>query len=158
MHYWLIKLLLKLILKKRKGRSYKIRVPRITRQLFTRGNGKVGQDISALVPFLNIPLIAKQFVVRGELVVSKKMFSKNSFGKKNARNMVSGLVNSKVYNRDVAKITRFVAYELISPRRELFTQLTTLKKLGFETVHHTQVTKVDNTMLSNYLLKRREIS
>ena len=36
-------------------------------KLYTRGNGKHGQDVSHLIPYLNLPK-QKNIVVRGEFI------------------------------------------------------------------------------------------
>ena len=55
-------------------------------QLFTRGNGLIGQDITHLIPFIKLPS-EKNITIRGELIIKKKTFAnkfKNDF--KNPRN------------------------------------------------------------------------
>jgi DNA polymerase/3'-5' exonuclease PolX len=42
-------------------------------KLYTRGNGIVGQDVSHLIPYLNLP-VKKGVVVRGEFILPKKVF------------------------------------------------------------------------------------
>jgi len=130
----------------------------IVQKLFTRGNGRVGQDISWLIPYLSIPKVAKNFAVRGELIIPKSLFDKDSFGMKNARNMVAGLVNSKIPNKQIAEMTQFVIYELVSPRKKLASQLKLISKLGFCVVHYTTVSSLSNSLLSDYLLERRSSS
>ena len=91
-------------------------------KLFTRGNGKYGQDVSHLAPYLKIPHIPYASV-RGELLIKKqhliKKYSKNFA---NARNFVSGVVNAKNVNVNMIKDLDFVAYELIEPERTPFEQ------------------------------------
>jgi len=64
-------------------------------KLYTRGNGKIGQDISYLIPYLQLPK-TKDITIRGELIIPKQVF-KDKYSKtfSNARNMVAGLVNQK---------------------------------------------------------------
>ena len=45
--------------------------------LTTRGNGKTGQDISYLIPYLNLPNLNKDLVIRGEFIISKAKFVSN---------------------------------------------------------------------------------
>jgi NAD-dependent DNA ligase len=83
--------------------------------LYTRGDGEVGQDISHLLPFINgipakMPSGAAGLMVRGELIMTRAAFEAGGKGA-NARNTVSGLVNAKVPDLDVAKNVGFVAYE-----------------------------------------------
>ena len=67
-------------------------------KLYTRGNGEVGQDISHMIPYIKQlkPLLDKKIAIRGELLLSKKIFQ-DKYAKKfaNARNLVSGIVNQK---------------------------------------------------------------
>lgn len=108
------------------------------RQLYTRGNGSVGQNISkTLLPLLKFPVsLDDECAVRGELIVSKQDFQmilkKKSFA--NPRNMVSGIVNSKLPDVNVAKYVRFVSYAVYHPRLDMKEQFSFLKRNHFETV------------------------
>lgn len=87
-------------------------------QLFTRGNGTVGQDITHVIPFLKLPS-QKNITIRGELIIKKKTFD-DKFKKdfKNPRNFVAGLVNHKTLTEERKEMLRsldFVAYEVIIP-------------------------------------------
>jgi NAD-dependent DNA ligase len=42
-------------------------------KLYTRGDGKIGQDVSHLIPYLRLPK-KKNIVIRGEFIISKKTF------------------------------------------------------------------------------------
>lgn len=74
-------------------------------KVVTRGNGKIGQDISHLIPYLNLPKkIQAHGVVcfRHEAVMKEKTFQKKwsreaagDDGFDNSRNMVNGLLNRK---------------------------------------------------------------
>ena len=66
-------------------------------KLYTRGNGKVGQDISYLIPYLKLPK-NKPISIRGELIIKKKTFNeKYSHEFANPRNFVAGTINAKVF-------------------------------------------------------------
>ena len=43
-------------------------------KLYTRGDGKVGQDISHLIPYLRLPK-NKDLVIRGEFIIPKTLFA-----------------------------------------------------------------------------------
>ena len=66
-------------------------------RLYTRGDGKIGQDISHLIPYLRLPEIKEEnLVIRGEFIISKSVFVKKykeEFA--NPRNMVAGIINQK---------------------------------------------------------------
>ena len=133
--------------------------------LFTRGNGYEGQDISHMLAFIDgVPQsLTKQgeLTVRGELILSREAFQKVKHLGKNARNMVAGVLNAKKPDMQIAKLVKFVAYELIYPDNMLPSAgLAFLKKSGFEVVHHDIVSILDLNaeFLSKFLEKRRSIS
>ena len=67
-------------------------------KLYTRGNGYLGVDISNLIKYLKVPAIKVEYTlyIRGEIIIPRDVFQeKFSHTFKNARNLVSGIVNSK---------------------------------------------------------------
>ena len=127
-----------------------------TPQLYTRGDGKVGQDISYLIPYLRLPK-NPNLVIRGEFIIPKATFNakyKTTFA--NARNMVSGIVNQKSVNPQTIKDVDFVAYEVIKPMLKPSEQFTTLQKLDINVVEHKIIGEFGSTFskggLSNQLL------
>lgn len=133
--------------------------------LYSRGNGIIGQDISHLIPFVHgFPKsVGADSIVRGELIISKKNWAHISDKGANARNTVAGIVNAKVPDLKVAKLTTFVAYSVILPDELTFSkQMTWLKQKGFVPVYHHKVKKAKTEMivdwLSTQLAKRREES
>ena len=86
--------------------------------LYTRGNGKYGQNIDHLIQFLKLPK-TKELAIRGELIIKEEVFkAKYSEKYKNSRNFVSGLVNKKKLTKMEEIIINdldFVAYEVIVP-------------------------------------------
>ena len=137
-------------------------------KLLSRGDGREGQNISHLLPIIqnkfNIDNAfkskEKEISVRGELIISRSDFEKVKDKFANARNLVAGLVNSKIPDTNIAKLVQFVAYELIAPKAEPEKQFDFMECLGFKTAEHykkTQDTLNLNT-LSEFLLKRRNES
>ena len=128
-------------------------------KLYTRGNGIEGQDISYMIPYLNIPNFSNDninnIVVRGELIMSKKNFSKYK-SYKNSRNLVAGLVNSKKKDIDKWKDIDFIMYEIISPALKPKKQFEILKKYK-NTVKYQFKTDITNDYLSDNLIKWRDL-
>lgn len=119
-------------------------------KLYTRGDGKVGQDISHLLPIFNLPK-EPNIVVRGEFIIPKKVFDtkyKTEFA--NPRNLVSGIINSKHVDAK-AKDLHFVTYEVVSPSMEPYQQLLVLKVLKHRVVCNKLVTCLSNDTLSELL-------
>lgn len=87
-------------------------------KLFTRGNGTTGTDITAFIKYLKIGNIEQ--IMRGELVVKKKIFDQKyrtrKSGKefKSARNLVAGQFNKKTIDDSIIKDIDFVAHEIIT--------------------------------------------
>lgn len=131
-------------------------------KLFSRGDGKVGQNISHLLHFIkNIPSFAGKdtYAVRGELVISKEDFEKRlSLKGANARNMVAGLINSKVPDLEIASYTQFIAYEVIYPELKPVDQMKMLTKNGYKVVNYDIIKNINIDVLSNFLVERRKES
>jgi DNA ligase (NAD+) len=123
-------------------------------KLYTRGDGKVGQDISHLIPFLRLPK-TKGVVIRGEFIIPKALFDakyKDKFA--NPRNMVAGIVNHKTINQAVQDL-HFVAYELMNPIKKPSEQLALLLTLDVEVVLYKTEQTISNELLSDTLLDWR---
>jgi len=134
-------------------------------KMYTRGNGKKGQDISHLIEYVlpkNIKRndIPDDCAIRGELVLSKDDFESIKDDYKNARNAVAGLVNSKKFSSKLAKLTRFIAYAVINPRFTQNEQMNLLVKWKIPVVVNKIMTfqNISSDFLTKYFIERREKS
>ena len=122
-------------------------------KLYTRGDGTYGQDISHLIPYLNLPK-TPNIVIRGEFIISKALFiTKYNDKFANPRNMVAGLINQKStnVNKDFLQDISFIAYELIKPETNVSNQFKFLKsQTNINVVHHFIIENPDS--LTNHLL------
>ena len=127
-----------------------------TPKLYTRGDGKVGQDVSHLIPHLRLPK-TPNVVIRGEFIISKSIFEakyKTKFA--NPRNMVSGVINQKSVNETINDI-HFVAYEVINPVLKPSDQIAFLSTQNVATVLHKTVNNaLSNELLSDTLVQWRQ--
>jgi len=90
------------------------------RGLYTRGDGTIGQDISHMIPLIQIGDLPglEEYAVRGELIVSKLNYEKVKEGKRGARQMVSGATGQKTMTKErkaEMALIEFVAYEVLIP-------------------------------------------
>jgi NAD-dependent DNA ligase len=125
-------------------------------KLYTRGDGRVGQDVSHFIPYLRLPR-EKNIVIRGEFIIPKNIFEskyKNKFA--NARNLVSGIIN-RLSLDDKIKDVHFVAYELIKPEYKPYQQLEKLSEMNVDVVLFKREKDVTNEILSNYLTEWRNV-
>ena len=123
-------------------------------KLYTRGDGKIGQDISHLISFLRLPK-TKDIVIRGEFIIPKSIFNskyKTTFA--NPRNMVAGICNHKIINESVTDL-HFVAYEVIKPILKPTEQFLLLSTLDIETVLYKTMNSISNEFLSTTLIETR---
>jgi NAD-dependent DNA ligase len=126
-------------------------------KLYTRGDGKVGQDVSHLISYLRLPK-KKDLVIRGEFIIPKLVFDTKYKGKfANPRNMVAGIINQKATNETVNDL-RFVVYEVIQPVMKPTEQMNFLKTLDVEYVLNTTENVLSNELLSHYLVDWRNNS
>ena len=83
-------------------------------KLYKRGDGNTGTDITHLCQFLDIPKIDKNIMMRGEIVIEKKVFEeKYSNTSSNARNLVSGATGAKEINEEMIRDLKVVFYRII---------------------------------------------
>jgi NAD-dependent DNA ligase len=129
-------------------------------KLYTRGDGKVGQDVSHFIPYLRLPSVnvGEGVVIRGEFVIPKAVFDekyKKDFA--NARNLVSGIVNQKSIDQKI-KDVHFVAYEVIVPTLKPSEQFEFLKNLDIDSVMYEEIggDKLTNEYLSETLIDWRK--
>jgi NAD-dependent DNA ligase len=116
-------------------------------QLYTRGDGEIGADISHLRPYFSLPKVDIDINIRGELIMKKDTFqNKYKYEYRNARNMVAGIVGAKTF-RPALKDVDFVAYEIVN--NEMYNQerqLIELEDLGFKIVDSAKVQSDDFNM------------
>lgn len=132
--------------------------------LYTRGDGEIGADISYLQNYVKgIPSNIKKeegIAVRGELIISKDDFQK-FYSKKyaNARNLVSGIVNAKSL-KEGSKHVNFVAYELIDPgmNTSIQEQFEKLQKNKFKTAKYVVTDEIDIDFLQQTLIDMKRES
>ena len=123
-------------------------------KLYTRGDGKIGQDVSHFIPYLRLPK-EKGLAIRGEFIIPKNIFDLKYKGKfANARNLVSGIIN-RISVDEKIKDVHFVAYEFIKPEYKPFEQMERLTKMDIDVVLFKKEADVTNEMLSNYLIEWR---
>jgi len=130
-------------------------------KLYTRGDGEFGSNISHLSPYIkHIPKSNCSLTVRGELIMRKDIFDKKySKTFANARNMVSGIINSKTIKEEANDI-EFVAYEIIN-NDNLITaleQFNLLKNNEFLVVNHLILHDIDVEILTEKLLGFKKTS
>lgn len=130
--------------------------------LFTRGDGIEGTDITHLIKYISTIKkisIPSGIAIRGELIMTKSKFKNYEEKMANARNMVSGVVNSKTINISTVKDIDFVAYEVINPwHRSQNDQWKLISDLGLKVVNNGSVDNIDFDNLSKLLLERKNIS
>ena len=123
-------------------------------KLYTRGDGRVGQDISHLIPFLRLPK-TRGIVIRGEFIIPKALFEskyKEKFA--NPRNMVAGIINHKTINEAIQDL-HFVAYEVMKPELKPSKQMEFLSTLDVEVVLYKIEENITNESLSQTLVNWR---
>jgi NAD-dependent DNA ligase len=124
-------------------------------KLYTRGDGKVGQDVSHLIPYLRLPK-TKGLVIRGEFIIPKAIFETKFKAKfANPRNMVSGIVIGKKIT-DLVKELHFVTYEVIKPVLKPSDQMDFIRTIDVVGVLYKITNTLSNEMLSETLIEWRK--
>ena len=131
-----------------------------TPSLYTRGDGKYGQLISHIIPYLNLPT-QKNITLRGELIIKEDTFKTKYKGEfSNSRNFISGLVNRKKISAADAEIFKdidFVGYEVIVPENltpsQQYNKLVELKTISVKNIQNIKL--LTNDLLSKALIDFR---
>lgn len=134
--------------------------------LYTRGDGTYGQNITHLLNLTNMSvdnlydLTEEKIAIRGELIMTKDNFKKYANIMSNARNMVAGIVNSKKesVNEEYAANVDFVTYEVITPNVKPSDQMKYLKKWGLNVAYHDVYNDINLTILDDILRKCKKKS
>ncbi len=131
-------------------------------KLYTRGNGREGQDISHLIDTIiwknKTPQDFKtEFVLRGEIIIEQKVFKeKYSATFANPRNFVAGIVNKKTPDPEILTDIDFVAYEVISPNLKPSSQMEFIEENWITPPVHYKIEKsITNELLSQLLIEWR---
>lgn len=130
--------------------------------LYSRGNGTIGRNLNHLIPYFNLPRVPKDYIIRGELIVSK---SDKLDSYTNARSMATAIMGKKNPGEE-AKLIKFVCYNLHSYEGKFLKvniegQLKVLTRLGFDVVKHKKIDniivpeKMEDSTLSKMLMEYR---
>jgi DNA ligase (NAD+) len=128
--------------------------------MYTRGNGTEGQDISHCIePMgINVSKLVEGDAIRGELIMTRDNFKKIADKMANARNAVSGIINTKKPDSKMLKLIDFVAYWVLYPEFKNSDQLKYIEKKQFvpRTVDYFEKKKITIDELSDMLVKGRD--
>lgn len=142
-------------------------------KFYTRGTATEGMDITDLIKYLNLPSYDKiktqlkqlgikgkknLIALRGEIIMSKKIFKKHSNKFKNARNLVAGLVNSKHKKPSLSKDLDLVLYQVVDPNMTFIEQMNLIEELGFNRVYYQKEKEITYSVLSQILKQRKRNS
>lgn len=130
-------------------------------KLYSRGDGKTGQDISNLIKYtIKNTTMPPNMAIRGELILTKHDFETIKDKMTNPRNGVAGLVNAKHPDPIILALIKFVAYGIMYPEFTQEEQFELLEKMKFTTSTHITVTKkeISNEFLTKYLTTRKKKS
>jgi DNA ligase (NAD+) len=123
--------------------------------LYTRGDGFYGQNISNILPFIKgISNINENVICRGELIISKENYRKYNI--LNQRNVITGLLASKNPDKNILNLIEFISYEIINPIYKPSNQLKLLNQYGFNVPNMKHFSEINDIMI--YLQTTKEES
>ncbi|ARF10245.1 NAD-dependent DNA ligase [Hokovirus HKV1] len=138
--------------------------------LYTRGNGLIGTDISYLIEYFfnknTLKNLPDKIAIRGEIIMTKNNFAilqknittKNDTEYKNCRNTISSLITSDTLKPELLKKTSFVAYSIVYPIYKMEQQLKLLETYKINHVDWKKVKDIDINALKEYLNIRKSES
>jgi DNA ligase (NAD+) len=137
--------------------------------IYSRGNGEVGKNLTHLHPYIlsksNLTKVQtyikqnnlRRFVCRGELIISKTTFSVFSSQFKSARSMINGISNQKA-TKDTSSLDsiEFMLFDILEPRKIPEHQFKLASILDFKVVKPFKITfsklKEENANVENSIL------
>lgn len=137
-------------------------IDRKNTQLFTRGDGIIGTDISHFSNVIqNSPKKKHRslIAIRGELIMKKSIFNSKYKSKfSNPRNLISGIINSKTIKEEARDID-FIAYEIIDTSLTIIQQFEKLQDM-FPTIVNYRILSSPMTVdiLKKYLIEMKQNS
>lgn len=133
-----------------------------TIKLYTRGDGQYGKDITFLIDYIRYVDIDTtcDYMVRGELIMTKSNFQQLQSKESNARNTVSGFVNSKTPNPKLHNIVDFIVYEVLLPKNKSPSDQARFveEETKFKLVHQDNINNVNDDILKETLNRRKKES
>ena len=132
-------------------------------QLFTRGDGTVGTDISHFSNIIqNSPKKKHRhspIAIRGELIMKKSIFNSKYNSKfSNPRNLISGIINSKTIKEEARDID-FIPYEIIDSSLTITQQFEKLQDIfGTIVTYRTLSSVMTVDTLRKYLIEMKQDS
>jgi len=130
-------------------------------KIFTRGNGKEGQDISHLRNYITFPSVSdKKIAIRGELIISRKNWESIKDLGSNARNVVAGAIHSKILNKTILGYIEFLAYDIMYPEMKIEDSFNYFTKNNIKCANYKLLEESDINLqsLSKHLETRRKES
>jgi DNA ligase (NAD+) len=128
-----------------------------TINIYSRGNGTIGQNINHLLPLIKLPSkISGPIVFRGELIVSKADFTKYNTPYISARSLINALGALKDMKKHRNYKIDFVVFEVVSDKMGLLEQFNLAKSFGMKVVKHQVYKQSQMNQLKDILLKYRD--
>lgn len=129
--------------------------------IYTRGNGVEGQDITHLRNYITFPNISEsKFAIRGELIISKNNWELIKDLGSNARNVVAGAIHSKILNKTLLNNIEFLAYDILFPEMKIEDSFNYFTKNNIKCAYYKLLQESDVNLgtLSTHLESRRNDS
>lgn len=125
---------------------------------YTRGNGKIGLDVTNHYIYMNGVFPEEGYIVRGEVVCHKSNYLKYSEFYKGTRQIVSATFNTIKPNKDILKEFTFYAFWVINIDLNIVDQLELLSKWDFNlaTYYNIEEELITKDILTEYLLYEEE--
>lgn len=127
-----------------------------TINLYTRGGGTRGTDVSHLAPYLNLPVINENIIIRGEIVMTKSSWSRVRGDHKNPRNLASGIVNAKKhFDPRLAQELTFYPYKILTENLTPMEDIVKLMNLGFKVPSPSSAQTLTYKILEDHFKQRK---
>jgi NAD-dependent DNA ligase len=137
--------------------------------LYSKGDGLVGENMSEVLGFLDLPVPEEDVVVRGELILPKKEFEEYAKRRKeetndknkltSVRSAGSGILKREGdYDLSIVQHFKFITFQVQSETLSTLDHYERLKEMGFETPWYVVVDHLEVEELEQLLKELEETS
>jgi NAD-dependent DNA ligase len=117
-------------------------------ELYTKKQTNIGTSKKYLIEHLinkkALDKMPNNTSIRGEVVISKKDFEPFKDEFKNPRSVVAGLMNTDKIDNRIAKVAKYIVYDILSHKEKIKNKLKKLEDWGFDTVWNCEIGDVQD--------------
>jgi DNA ligase (NAD+) len=140
------------------GQSLQLEWKKNKWNIYTRGDGYIGRDVSHISNYIDIPNGLDDIIIQAEFILPKILYHNLFPNGKNARNSIAGLLTQKEIDSDIIKHVNIVCYGILNKKISPSKQFELLESLNFKVANYKKIDIISDQNLLNYYNERKDNS